>query len=491
MKTQRDQSLEQVLIFSVGESIRVFDPRDSSVISIGSRPSYVQSLTLHNGQVLDAGKYGISNTATGNLFNPFLKSQSFKQIAGVRGELYGLQFDGNFRNLTNPNKVPELELEEVRGLVGGETLTYWGENNIEPEEYSAHIQNTFLNELLENGEINRRYEHMISENDGCTDYEGFLGSCVSLKGNRYVTKRSGEIFSDEGVIHGHMKRVGLAKSEQLLLFKKGMKICRRYISGRGTSNDWSKKDEIKREGWEKFLDEIYKYKDKFSRSVWEIQDIENYSWPYKFTSKIPFKPLSYEDAYKYFESELGYNCRRHAEFHRSQGKGYWEGGAIDYAIEMVLGNMIKDATKRHIPTSIAHLDDSVYLGTQSGRIIKISDSIKEEERTFYSEEDDYYGSYKVRKPFYNFDSLLRNPNEGYFVGFSYEYPAGWAEGKDIDVQSQSKRKKPINSMLTLTVEEFENTGIHQRINQLRKNRFYFANGRGQEQGLILPIKKVA
>ena len=141
------------------------------------------------------------------------------------------------------------------------------------------------------------------------------------------------------------------------------------------------------------------------------------------------------------------------------------------------------AISKHKPNAIAHLGDSIYIGTQqSGRLIKVSDQV-DERSTSWGRFISYDNSW---------DSLRRNTNSGYWPeSNSYEYPIGWAQGKDIELPTKSKKRIPITAMLTIPEDIYEGTGLQQRVNQLRRNRQYFANGGRQEKGEVIPLKKVA
>lgn len=460
---------------------------ESSIFPIVKRPKYVTSLTLHNGRVLDSGNYnGVYDTVTGEFLNPFLQSQRFSDIASSKGRLFGLQQNGEFRDILNPNSTPDLSLDKIRGISGGDVLTYWGEIERETnpgisDNVDNHTSLRDFNPLDESFSTIR--EDYAPSNNPYTELEGFLATCESDDGRRFIAQRTGEIFLDEGFQTGLMRRIGLTNSLELAIFKRGMRICREYISGRSIdeySSDWSTKDEIKKKGWEMFLDRVYKeFKDVFPAHIWQIQDIYG-SWPHKKIPKIEFKPLPYEEAYKYFEANLGDDCRRHAQIQRGQGKGYWEGGSIDYAVEAVLGNMIKYTLHKNRANAIAHLDDSLYIGTQDGRLLKMSDELD-----YTSRRTSSGGWY-----FNGIGSLRQNPNGAYWAnGLNYFYPKGRSQGRKIELPTKSQRKLPITAMLAIPQEVYEGTGLQQRVNDLRRNRHYFANGGKGE--VVVPFRKVS
>ena len=334
-----------------------------------------------------------------------------------------------------------------------------------------------------NDEGSTIYESIAIPDNPYTRLEGFLAACESEDGRRFVVQKSGEVFLDEAHPSGLMKRIGLPKSLELAIFKRAMRICREQISGTLRDNnwgsqEWSSYDSKKQEGWEKFLELYSKYKDVFPTSVWEIQDIINSSYPYQKTPKVTFKPFPYKDAYEYFESQLGEDCKRHAEFHRSQNRGNLEGGAIDYAIEAVLGNMIEYALHKHRPNAVAHLEDSIYLGTQSGRIIRLSDEIDSRKMGMFSTKTYDNG----------LESLRQNTNGGYWTHNNYSYPVGWAQGVDIKLPTKSQKQIPITAICTISQEVYEDFGIRQRVNNLRRNSHYFAN---KSKGVISTASRKA
>ena len=446
--------------------------------------------------MLDSGRYnGILKTIDGNPFSPFVRGdESWRKIASSQGNLYGITRQGQFLNILDRNRTPDLELDEVEGISGGRVLTVWGNTYREPERHSAYIGDTYLKEFdLSTDSLETRYASLLSSNRGCTEYEGFLATCESQEGRKFYVKKSTEVFEDEEFPLGRMRRIGLPRNLELFIFKKGMRLCRNKISGsRKSSWDSSSKDSDKKLAWEEFLGLYKKHRHLFPESTWKIHDFAELYPKYKKTFAT-FQPLPYEEAYNYFESQLGKYCKNHAEFERSQGKGYLEGGAIDFVVEQVLGNMVRYALSIHRPKTVAHVNSKVYIGTHSGCLIEMDDQVEVKRRKFpsYAEPGDsdfHYGYNYVESygevPYMNYDSLADNPNSMFWPEFRYEYPLGWAKGNEVPFQNNVKRnRRQITAMLSVPIEIWDN-GLKQKAGQTQRAMGYFRSGQHNNQRQI-------